>query len=147
MAEDLTATTFERGLEVLRGGSFRNDSFGGWLYRVAANAVVDDARRARRLLSFDWLAESRFDDPKPPVELERAADVFAAAMDADELRRAVQRLPAGHRQVLTLRFFDDLDADEACAVLRCSKPTFAVKLHRALAALRGEMVTESTDAA
>lgn len=147
VAEDLTATTFERGLEALRRGSFRNEAFGGWLYRVAANATVDHARRGRRLLSFDWLRESRFDDPIPASELERASDAFAAAIDADELRRAVERLPDTHRRVLTLRFFDDLDADEASAILGCSKPTFAVKLHRALAALRGEMMAESTDAA
>lgn len=146
MAEDLTATTFERGLEVLRNASFRNEAFGGWLYRVASNAVIDAARRDRRLLSFDWLSEARFDDPIPS-ELERAGDAMAAALDADELRRAVQRLPDAHRQVLTLRFFDDLDAEEAAAVLNCSKPTFAVKLHRALVALRGELLTESTDAA
>ena len=38
VAEDLTASTFEKGLEAMRRGTFRNDSFGGWLYRVAANA-------------------------------------------------------------------------------------------------------------
>ena len=41
VAEDVTATTFQRALEAVRQRDFRNDAFGGWLYRVAANAVVD----------------------------------------------------------------------------------------------------------
>src|SRR3990170_7534334 len=49
VSEDITATTFERALAALRGGRLRNDAFGGWLYRVAANAVIDHVRAARRL--------------------------------------------------------------------------------------------------
>ena len=41
----------------------------------------------------------------------------------------------------------DLDPAEASAVLGCSPGTFAVRLHRALAALRGVLLTEQTDVA
>src|SRR3970040_22100 len=50
VAEDLTATTFQRALEAVRFRDFRNDAFGGWLYRVAANSVVDHGRHGRRLV-------------------------------------------------------------------------------------------------
>lgn len=143
VAEDLTATTFQRALEALRGGRFRNEAFGGWLYRVAANAVVDHVRAARRV--------SPEADAEAILGTDGQGDAFAAALDRDELRRALAALPDGHRAVLTLRFFDDLDAAEASAVLGCSRATFAVRLHRALAALRGAMLTdlpaEATDAA
>ena len=43
--------------------------------------------------------------------------------------------------------YNDLDVDEICGVLVCSRATFAVKLHRALAALRVALAAESTDAA
>jgi RNA polymerase sigma-70 factor (ECF subfamily) len=138
VAEDLTATAFQRALESLRGGRFRNEAFGGWLYRVAANAVIDHVRDARRLAA----------DAEPGDHLgtDAAADAFAAALDRDELRSAMAALPDGHRAVLTLRFFDDLSAEEASALLGCSRGTFAVRLHRALAALRGAMLTELTEA-
>src|SRR3954469_16537381 len=48
VAEDVTAATFQRALEAVRRDDFRNESFGGWLYRVASNAVVDHVRRGRR---------------------------------------------------------------------------------------------------
>lgn len=134
VAEDLTAATFERSLAVLRGGRFRNESFGGWLYRVAANAVIDHVRAARRL-------HPVADDD----QLDPAGDVLAAAVDRDEVRRAMDLISDGHRRVLALRFFDDLEPMEASAVLGCSRRTFAVKLHRALAALRAAMAVEPHD--
>jgi RNA polymerase sigma-70 factor (ECF subfamily) len=136
VAEDLTAATFQRALESVRQRDFRNDAFGGWLYRVAANAVVDHVRRGRRVVPLDGADTSH-----------GATDDFAAALDRDELRTAMSRISGAHREVLTLRFYDDLDADEASAVLGCSRGTFAVRLHRAIAALRGAIVQEKTDAA
>ncbi len=56
VAEDLTATAFEKGLDAMRRGTFRNDSFGGWLYRVAANACVDHHRSTSRLMALDSTA-------------------------------------------------------------------------------------------
>jgi RNA polymerase sigma-70 factor (ECF subfamily) len=137
VAEDLTATTFQRALEAVRFRNFRNDAFGGWLYRVAANAVIDHVRHGRHTVQF-----AQTDDAAG-----LAGDAFSAALDRDELRRAMDGLPDGHRTVLTLRFFDDLDADEASAVLGCTRGTFAVRLHRAINALRGAMLKETTDAA
>ncbi len=140
VAEDITATTFQRGLEALRRGTFRNDSFGGWLYRVAANAVVDHVRAGSRVVPMDESA---------PFDAEPSLAAFTASLERDELRAAMHRLPEGHRRLLLLRFFDDLDTDEICAVLGCSRRTLAVKLHRAIAALRSVMLSDSeaTDAA
>jgi RNA polymerase sigma-70 factor, ECF subfamily len=75
VTEDLTATTFERALSALRGGRFRNEAFGGWLYRVAGNAVIDHVRAARRVADG---AEVEVADP--------ATDALAAAIDHDALR-------------------------------------------------------------
>jgi RNA polymerase sigma-70 factor (ECF subfamily) len=153
-AEDLTAMTFERALGALRSSSFRNESFGGWLYRVAANAIVDHARRGRRLVPFG-IRSGDLADPDPAsrtgTEIEPgdavAADAFAAALDRDQLRRALLGLPETHRRVLVLKFYDDLTTDELCSALGCSPATLAVKLHRALRALRGAVIKEATDAA
>jgi RNA polymerase sigma-70 factor (ECF subfamily) len=138
-AEDITSMTFQRALESVRRADFRNESFGGWLYRVASNAVVDHTRRDRRYI------------PLPDTDCDEAADLaldsFAAALDRDQLRRALLRLPAQHREVLVLKFYDDLDATEMCAVLGCTREALAVRQHRALRALRSEMAKEAADVA
>lgn len=162
VAQDVTATSFERALEAVRRPGFRNDSFGGFLYRVAANAIVDHARRSRRTVPLgaragdfagDTSADNAGDDDRDgdvsgtePGD-DRATHALAAALDRDTIRRALLQLSETHRQVIVMKFLDGLEIDEACAILDCSRATFAVKLHRALAALRGAMAQESTDAA
>lgn len=151
LAEDLTAATFERALTALRAGTFRNDSFGGWLYRVAANAVVDHVRRQRRLVRIGAAPHAGQASAPELVgdELgdERALAALAAAIDRLELRRALLALPEAQRRLLVLRFLDDLATEELCAVLGCSRGALAVRLHRALRALRAALNGASTDAA
>ena len=155
VAEDLTAMTFERALGVVRRDDFRNDSFGGWLYRVAANAVVDHARRDRQTVPLgrrasDGPGERDERDERGLEESlgdERAVRAFADALDREVLRRAILGLSPNHRRVIVLKYLDGLEIDELCAVLGCSRPTLAVRVHRALRALRDAVAQETTDAA
>jgi RNA polymerase sigma-70 factor, ECF subfamily len=167
-AEDLTAMTFERALGIVRRDAFRNESFGGWLYRVAANAIVDHVRRESRTVPLDVGSRAargpdgrgrggRSDSDAPwsgdafdggsVLGDAAAAREFAAAIDRDTLRRGLLALPENHRRVIVLRFLDGLEPDELCSVLVCSRATLAVRLHRALRALRDAVARESIDAA
>lgn len=150
VAEDLTAMTFERALGTIRRGDFRNQSFGGWLYRVASNAIVDQVRRDRRTVPLGGTGaageDGRDEDRESRLGDEAATGAFAAALDRDVVRRALLRLPEAQRRLLVLKFFDGLELDELCTALGCTRPTFAVKLHRALRALRAAVTQETTDA-
>lgn len=155
VTEDLTATTFERALGAIRRADFRNESFGGFLYRVAANAIVDNARRSRWTVPLgtragdyaDLDGDERAGRDDATLGDDAATRAFASALDRDVLRRALLQLPEAHRRVIVLKYFDGLELDELCAALGCSRATFAVKLHRALRALRATMTVETTDAA
>ena len=140
VAEDLTSVTFQRAFENVRRASFRNQSFGGWLYRVASNAVCDHYRQSRRTLS---LASPLNRDDLNGL----CVDILADALDRDEISRGLYAVHEMHREVLILRYFDDLDADEICVILGCSKETLSGKLQRALRALRTAIVKESADVA
>ena len=147
--EDVTAMTFERALTAIRQDDFRNDSFGGWLYRVAANAATDHARRSGRTIPLGRRASDAA-GAVPAEEWigdERAERALAAALDRDELRRALARLTDDHRRLIVLRYLDGLTTDEQCAVLRCSAATLAVRHHRALRSLRAAIAMESSDVA
>jgi RNA polymerase sigma-70 factor (ECF subfamily) len=139
VAEDLTSMTFQRALENVRRDDFRNESFGGWLYRVASNAVVDHTRRDRHNVPLADLEDDAAGD--------LALDALASALDRDQLRRALLSLPAGHRELLVMRFYDDLDTAELCAAFGCSREAMAVRLHRALRALKRELAREAADVA
>jgi len=138
-AETITAATFQRGLEAVQAGTIRTGTLGGWLYRVAASAIVDQARRTERdtpagVRAGD-LAEPDATRDEPLVGDEHATAAFAAALDRDELRRGLLRLTEPQRRVVVLKYFDDLAGPDLCAALGISPTTLTVRLDRALRAL------------
>jgi RNA polymerase sigma-70 factor (ECF subfamily) len=150
-AEEITAITFQRGLETIRSGTIRNDAFGGWLYRVAASAIVDRARRAERDLP-PGVRVGDLDEPdverrQPLVGDEVATAEFAAALDREQLRTALRRLTEPQRRILVLKFFDDLSTPELCTALGVSAGTLAIRLQRALRALHQAVPGKGTHAA
>ena len=150
-AEELTATIFQRGLETVRAGTLRNDAIGGWLYRVAANAIVDRAQRAEREVPpgvrTSDLGEPDAERREALVGDEVATTVFAAALDRDDLRRALGRLTEAQRRIVVLKFFDDLSPAELCAAVGVSPATLTVRLDRALRALHLALAGKGTHAA
>jgi RNA polymerase sigma-70 factor, ECF subfamily len=150
VAEDLTAATFQRALGAVRGADFGKASFGGFLYRVAASAVVDHARRSRRPIPAGVRAsdldETGDREAAESIAIEAATRAFAVAIDRSRLRRALIGMSEEHRRVIVLRYLDQLEIDELCAVLGSSRQEFAVLLHRALRELRSAMQEAAIDA-
>lgn len=151
VAESLTATTLERAFAALVGGDVASESIGGFLYRVAATAVVDHARRGRRTVPHGVRA-SDLDQGDDRAIAESIADeaatrAFAASIDGHRLRRALVRLPDADRRVILLRYFDGLGPDEMCAALACSRATLTAKLQLAMQALRAVLDRQAIDAA
>ena len=150
-AEELTAATFRRALGAIRSDDLTGAAVGGFLYRVAASAVVDHARRSRRAIPATVRASDldEGDDRRvaEAIGSEGASRAFAAAVDRDVLRRALQAIHEGSRRVLLLRYFDGLEVDEACAALNSTRQALAVRVHRALRILRGALEQEAIDAA
>jgi RNA polymerase sigma-70 factor, ECF subfamily len=151
VAEELTAATLVRALGAVRNEDLSGAAFGGFLYRVAASAVVDHARRSRRAIPAGVRASDLDEgDARRVAEAigsEAASRAFAAAVDRDVLRRALQAIPEGSRRVLLLRYFDGLEVEEACAALNSTRDALAVRLHRALRILRGALEQEDVNAA
>src|SRR5207253_2371162 len=89
-AEDLTSDVFHQALASLPRFQWRGAPFAAWLYRIAANAVVDHFKKMSRQtnMTVEAMANSELDD------IERRATVF----------RSVDRLPADQRRVIVMRF-------------------------------------------
>ena len=116
-------------LDVFRSvGKLRDaGAFAGWLFRVARD-------RAHRVLRRRGVAV----DAKG--ELNDVADASAEPeFDADDRRQVAQsldRLPHAHREVLLLRFVEDLSYEQIAAVVGCELGTVRSRLHYAKRALR-----------
>ena len=135
-AEDVTAATFERAYRNLDRFDIDGAGFGPWLYRIAANELVDHYRREGRSRSnrgqraLRSLADDEtYDDLEGIERDDEIADMLTAL---DTLRPRYQ-------QALTLRYLSGLSAEDAADAMGCSKPVLAVTLHRALGALRREV--------
>jgi RNA polymerase sigma-70 factor (ECF subfamily) len=128
-AEDALQETFLAAHRALAG--FRGEaSPSTWLYRIALRTAL--AVRARRRRT-EPLAEAVVDDAPGP---DRAAE---SRLEAARLARAVDRLPAEHRAVLTLFAVDGLRHAEIAAVLGVPEGTVWSRLHAARRALAREL--------
>jgi len=127
-AEDVTSEVFYKALASLPNYEWRGVSFAAWLLRIAANAVVDRARRASRERPLS-------DDPgEPGVDLDLRVIEYRG-----RLFRLVNELPEAQRRVVYERFVEQRSIREIAG--RLSKSEGAVKQLqlRALERLRAQM--------
>ena len=132
-AEDVTAATFERAYRHLDRFDPDGAGFGPWLYRIAANELVDHYRREGRVRTGRGQRALRALSDDATVD-----DVDSVEREADVRRMldAMSTLRPRYQEALSLRYLSELGADDAANAMGCSKPVLAVTLHRALGALR-----------
>jgi RNA polymerase sigma-70 factor (ECF subfamily) len=107
--------------------------FGPWLVALARNLAIDHLRRQRH---------SSLDEADEPVAPASASDPLEHAMARQRTERldaALGALPPLDREVLTLRFEDELTLPEVAATLEVPVPTAKARLYRALERLRGKL--------
>lgn len=134
-AEDLTQEAF---LQVFRCvGSFRGDSaFSTWLYRVAVNTVLMKLRRRKAppLVSLDEPVSA--ESPSLKRDVGRADLRLSGAIDRIALRRAMQELPEGCRQIFALHEVEGYQHHEIAKMLDCSVGNSKSQLHKAKMKMR-----------
>ena len=135
--EDLFQELLKYSLERLDGDHFdpERGALGTWLYRVAWCRCVDLQRRlkARQApgsrLPQEAIPEQGDEDPGP---LESAAD----AEMAGEIRSALVQLDPQERNLLELRYLQDLSLKEVSSVLSLTLETTKYRLSGAKRSLR-----------
>jgi RNA polymerase sigma-70 factor (ECF subfamily) len=128
-AEDLAQTAVVRALQ--RGVITSDPDRAKWyVMRIVANLAVDDARvRSRRRVELrPNVGDAVAHDP---------TDVEADTRDAAVPHAAFAELPERHREVLRLRFFDDLGYDDVAQHLQTTEHGARQRVYRAVRALRG----------
>lgn len=133
-AEDLTAQTFEKALGAIDRYEDRGGTFSSWLIRIAANAIVDWARRG---------TEVRLTD----AEIERLGDdgFLRAWEEAYWLRGHIVMLAEDQQDVIRRRFFEDKAFKQVASEMGRSEGAVKQLLRRALARLARQMRPEIND--
>lgn len=127
--EDLTELVFLRVWENIHQYKKRKTSFSSWVFRIAHNLVVDHYRLKRDIMELDTNIQT-YERSHNPIS--KAED----ALNHENLKRALSSLKDSYRQVLVLRFLEELSNKEIAEVMKKSEGGLRILQMRALRALR-----------
>jgi RNA polymerase sigma-70 factor (ECF subfamily) len=131
-AEDLTQVVFVKVLEALPRYESRGIPFGGWLFRLARNTVIDFVRTRHEHAELDTVVERPGSDIAPD-------DLAISREDIAAVGAALAALTDDQREAIALRFFAGLSAREAAEAMGRQEGTIRGLQFRAIAALRREL--------
>ena len=133
LAEELTQESFIKAFRAL-GSYDPRRKLSSWLFKIAHNTSIDYLRRGRLTTeSLDVandehrsLIETLSDDRVRSPERDAASSDLAVALD-----RAVAQLRPDYREVLVLRFAQDLSYQEIAEIMELPLGTVKTNIHRA----------------
>lgn len=127
-AEDLTAYVFFRAFRSAR--TFREEgSYAAWIFKIARNVANSwHVKRARSDIPVDSLPDEA--DPK-----QSALGDAIAEEEREVVRQVVADLPEAQREVLDLRYWQDLSVDEIAVRTRRTSVAVRQLLFRARRAI------------
>ncbi|PIQ78423.1 hypothetical protein COV82_01010 [Candidatus Peregrinibacteria bacterium CG11_big_fil_rev_8_21_14_0_20_46_8] len=135
LAMDLMQDTFARTWNhVAEKGEIEN--IRAFLYRVAKNLIIDYIRK-KRSISLEQLQESGFDPGEDKTD--KMQDIF----DGKVVLNVVDQLDEKYRDVVIMRYIDDLGPKEIAEILGIKENAVSVRLNRALEKLRTLLPSDS----
>lgn len=127
-SEDLVQNTFMKTWTYLkRGGQIQ--TMKAFLYHVLNNLIIDEYRK-RKALSLDFLMEKGLE---PNVV---DGSNIVNVLDGKAAFRFMDRLPPMYKNVLHMKYLEDLSTEEISNATGLSKNTVAVRIHRGMVKLK-----------
>jgi RNA polymerase sigma-70 factor (ECF subfamily) len=128
IAEDLVQESFMRMWNYLgEGKTIENPK--AFLYRVAGNLVIDHYRK-KKDTSLDALAEEGFDPAGSG-----AGDILEY-VDGKYAKTLLEKLEPEGREVLVLRYVNDLSIGEIADIIGATENVVSVRIHRSIEKLK-----------
>ena len=128
VTEDIFQDTW---LTVIRRiyGLKSTEAFSTWLYRIARNKVYQQLRRKHKLFELN-------ENLAVPNDTE---DEVFSPEDAAKIHRCLKKLRPEHKEVLMLRFLEQMSYQQIQRVINCSLGTVRSRIYYAKLALKREM--------
>lgn len=129
-AEDLAEEVFVKSWESI-GRLAKPEAFVAWLYTIARNKLTDYYRTAPSARQVPLEDALEIADPR------KLADTFDDSVkEVAQLKKALTKLPVAYKEILELRFFQDLDTPEIAKVLQKNAGAVRILQLRALKRLK-----------
>ena len=135
-AEDLVQETYVRALGAM--GRLRPESnVKSWLFTILRNIWLNQLRQRR---TAPQIVEMDVEGINVGVGSKTADDdpyaLYVSTLERNQVREAIQQLPAESREIILLREFEELSYQEIATILDCPTGTVMSRLARARAKLR-----------
>ncbi len=117
-----------------------------WLFRVSRNAAIDHLRKENRMQTTDnHSIDQLIDSPttRSPSSVPDP-DPLVASEQSDSLERQLQQLPASQREVIRLRFENQMSYKQISEVTGHTTTNVGFMLHTAIKKLRAVLVPDSS---
>ncbi len=129
-AQDLTSDVFHKALAIIHTFEWRGVPFAGWLLRMAANMIVDRAKRGGKEVTGQDLPDLADLNKRPKLEeADQCARIFGL----------VDQLPKDQRRVIAMRFAEEKSIREIAQALGRTEGAIKQLQFRALQNLRARM--------
>lgn len=130
-AEDLTGEVFLKVLEKIDGYRFTGVPFTAWLYRIAHNHLVDYVRHRKREPAFS------LEETPPSLEpCDSQEEELDLRLSSQGLKEALHQLTFEQRQVILLRFVQDLSIADTARIMGKGEDAVKKLQSRALKSLK-----------
>lgn len=134
-AEDLFQQTWLRVTERISSYSPER-SFEPWLFSLAHNLAIDHLRRYRPESLDEPIPSGQTREELLPAAGPSALEKLLAGERKSWIADAMTELPVVYREVVTLRFEEEMKLEEIATVLAVPLSTVKTRLHRGLKGLR-----------
>ena len=137
-AIDLVHDAFTKVWTYVRNGH-AIDSYRPFLYKVLNNLIIDEYRRAKEASLDALLEQEGIDEGSFPELSESTVEALAATIDGRQAFALLETLPDEYREVIILRFVDQLGPREISMLIEETENTISVRIHRGLKLLRSKI--------
>ena len=131
LAQDLTATTFEKAWKRRRQFCSDPEAFVGWLYAIARNVATDHFRKRPNLVALD--------EVKALAQQDDVSDTVAQRLEFSRLVCYINNLSSRERDLIVLKYGAELNNRQIATQLGLSESNVGSILHRTVHKLRQQM--------
>lgn len=131
ISKDVTSHTFMQAVEHI--GKFKTEKgirFGAWLYRTAHNRIIDQGKRKSS-------KNEDLSDHEIGTEYNLDKEITLITVQG-QIVDCMSNLNSRYQQIISLRFYSELEIPEIAAVMELKPKSVSVILHRALEKLKKE---------
>lgn len=126
LAEDITSQVFLKAVEhISQFDTSKRIRFSSWLYKTANNSLIDLTRRYKKQELVEMIEDRFFTESNAEKETEQD-------FRRKNIAITLAKINGRYQEVISLRFFSELEIEEIAETIGEKKSNVSVLLHRAL---------------